>query len=273
MTIFGLLRRAGGTALIAGALGAGVARAQEQAPAAPENLQLFLLIGQSNMSGRGIVEPQDRVAIPRVFSLNKDLAWVPAIDPIQLERLAGVSMGRSFGRVLADENPSVSIGLIPAAVGATSLGEWTKGGEIYENAVRRAKAAMKSGRLRGILWHQGEGDGQIETDAMTYGVRWAQFIHDLRADLGVPDLPVVVGELCRSLYHRPDGKTKFALEVNEQLAVMPLSVPFCAFVSSDGLKDKGDHTHCVSASQRELGRRYAHAFLEIDPGWVVRMER
>ena len=236
---------------------------------APENLQLFLLIGQSNMSGRGLVEPQDRVPIARVYSLNQDLQWVPALDPIQLERLAGVSLGRSFGRELTAENASVSIGLIPAAVGATYLGEWMKGGQYYEEAVRRAKAAMKSGRIRGILWHQGEGDGQLETDALTYGVRWTRMITDLRADLGVPDLPVVVGELCRSIYHRPDGKTKFALEVNEQLATLPLSIRACGFVSSDGLTDRGDHVHFDSASQRELGRRYAHAFLELDPAWAA----
>jgi hypothetical protein len=235
---------------------------------APDNLQLFLLIGQSNMSGRGLVEPQDRVPIPRVYSLNQDLQWVPALDPIQLERLSGVSLGRSFGRELAAANPSASIGLIPAAVGATYLGEWMKGGQYYEEAVRRAKAAMKFGRLRGILWHQGEGDGQQETDALTYGARWTKMIADLRADLGVPDLPVVVGELCRSVYSRPDGKTKYALEVNEQLATLPLSVADCAFVSSYGLKDRGDHVHFDSASQRELGRRYAHAFLELDPAWV-----
>ena len=233
----------------------------------PDDLQLFLLIGQSNMSGRGSVEPQDRIPIARVFSLNQDLAWTMAIDPIQLERLAGVSMGRSFARELAAENPQVAIGLIPAAVGATYLGEWIKGGQCYEEAVRRAKAAMKNGRMRGILWHQGEGDGQVETDALTYGVRWTKMIQDLRADLGDLNLPVVVGELCRSIYTRPDHKTKFALEVNEQLAVLPLMVPYCAFVSSAGLKDKGDHVHFDSASQRELGRRYAHAFLELEPEW------
>jgi hypothetical protein len=39
------------------------------------------------------------------------------------------------------------------------------------------------------------------------------------------------------------------------------------FVASDGLKDKGDFVHFDAASQREFGRRYAHAFLQLDPGW------
>jgi hypothetical protein len=235
---------------------------------APTGLQLFLLIGQSNMSGRGYIEPQDREPIARVYSLNKDLEWTMAIDPIQLERISGVCMGRSFGRELTAANPTLQIGLVPAAVGSSYLGEWMKGEKNYEEAVRRAKAAMKSGSFRGILWHQGEGDGQAETDALSYAVRWTKMITDLRADLGAPDLPVVVGELCRSVYTRPDGKTKFAIEVNEQLATLPLFVPHTAFVSSFGLKDRGDHVHFDAASQREFGRRYAHAFMELDPTWV-----
>jgi hypothetical protein len=263
-----------GIGFLLGALGPISALAQDKTPAAAatappvtENLQLFLLIGQSNMSGRGVVEAQDSVPISRVFALNKDLEWVPAVDPVQLEVKSGVGMGRSFARVLAAENPSVSIGLVPAAVGATYLSEWVKGDDHYENAVRRAKAAMKSGRLRGILWHQGEGDSQTQVNALTYGTRWTQFINDLRADLGDPNLPVVIGELCRSIYRRPNGESRNAYEVNMQLATLPLTVPRCVFVASDGLKDKGDFVHFDAASQREFGRRYAHAFLQLDPGW------
>jgi len=249
-------------------LGPAGSNAAENAPA-PGELQLFLLIGQSNMSGRGAIEPPDREVIPGVSTLDKDLAWVPAIDPIQLEKISGVSMGRTFGRTLVTANPALAIGLIPSAVGSSSLAMWGRGGELYENAVRRTRAALKSGRLRGILWHQGEGDGIIEPDALTYGVRWTAFISALRADLGAPDVPVVVGELCRSIYHRPDGKTKFALQVNEQLALLSFTVPHCGFVSSEGLTDKGDHVHFDAASQRELGRRYALAFLALEPTWTI----
>lgn len=234
----------------------------------PEELQLFLLIGQSNMSGRGVVEPPDREVIPRVYTLDKDLAWVPAVDPIQLEKISGVSLGRTFGRTLVAANPAMAIGLIPSAVGASSLEMWKRGGELYENAVRRTRAALKAGRLRGILWHQGEGDGIIESDALTYSGRWTAFIQALRADLEAPHVPVIVGELCRSIYERPDRKTKFAFQVNAQLALLPLSVPHCGFVSSAGLTDKGDHVHFDAPSQRELGRRYALAFLALDPTWA-----
>src|SRR5581483_10792359 len=115
--------------------------------AQPRDLQLFLLIGQSNMAGRGKIEEADRVPIPRVLMLTKDLQWVPAVDPVHFDSPSrvGVGIARTFGRVLADANPSATIGLIPAAVGATSLDQWKPGGKLYVDAVRRAREAMKSG--------------------------------------------------------------------------------------------------------------------------------
>jgi hypothetical protein len=43
---------------------------------------LFLLAGQSNMAGRGVVEPEDQVPNPRVLTWTKDGKWVPTVDPI-----------------------------------------------------------------------------------------------------------------------------------------------------------------------------------------------
>ena len=39
------------------------------------------------------------------------------------------------------------------------------------------------------------------------------------------------------------------------------SVPNVAYVSTDGLRDKGDTVHFDSASARTLGERYAMAYL------------
>src|SRR5258708_37512247 len=102
---------------------------------APQDLRLFLLIGQSNMAGRGAIEPQDREPIARVLMLNKAMEWVPAIDPMHFDKpeVIGVGIGRSFARLLAQQNPSVTIGLIPAAFGGTSLDEWKPGDKLYKN--------------------------------------------------------------------------------------------------------------------------------------------
>jgi hypothetical protein len=245
------------------ALCCGAALAAAEA-GSPKDLELFLLIGQSNMAGRGVVEAQDREALPRVFALNEKLEWVAATDPLHFDKpaIAGVGLGRSFAQVLAAARPTASIGLIPAAFGGTSLDQWAPGGKHYGNAIARAREAMKSGRLRGILWHQGESDAGKEELARSYRERFAKLVSRLRADLQAPDLPVVVGQLGEFYQGALAGV------VNEQLATVPLVVPHSGFVSSAGLQHKGDNTHFDSASLRELGRRYACAYLALDVAWA-----
>lgn len=222
----------------------------------PANMKIFLLIGQSNMAGRGVVEPADKVPHPRVFMLTKELAWVPAVDPMHFDKpeRIGTGLGKTFGAVLAEADPTAIIGLVPAAFGGTSLDEWAPEGKLYADAVARAKEALKHGKLAGILWHQGENDSAPDK-AATYAVRFAKMIAQLRSALGANDVPVIVGETGR---FRAD-----AAAINAALATLPASVPHCAFVPSDGLADKGDKLHFDSPAFREFGRRYARAWLEL----------
>jgi hypothetical protein len=154
--------------------------------------------------------------------------------------------------VIADARPDATIGLVPAAFGGSALDEWQPGQPHYVNAVKRAREAMKHGRLVGILWHQGESDADPAKTA-TYAARFAKMIAQLRADLDAAEVPVIVGELGR---FRPEHAG-----MNAVLATLPKSVPHCAFVSADGLVDQGDKLHFDTPSYREFGRRYAAAWL------------
>ena len=228
---------------------------------AKERLHLYLLIGQSNMAGRGAVEEQDKTPHPRVLTLTKDKTWTPALDPIHFDKpIAGVGLGTSFGRAMAEADPEATIGLVPCAVGGTPLSRWQKGGDLYLQAVERAKVAMQQGTLKGILWHQGEGDSGKEATAVSYGERLAGMIKDLRAELGVGDVPFVAGELGRFLARtNKDGQPSFWPVVNEQIAALPKTVPNSVVASAEGLKAKSDNVHFDSPSLREFGRRYAQA--------------
>jgi hypothetical protein len=80
-------------------------------------------------------------------------------------------------------------------------------------------------------------------------------IAQLRKDLGAPAVPVIVGEI---------GPFVAGNEaVNAALRHLPSEVPLSACVLSAGLRDKGDKLHFDAPSQRELGRRYAEAFLQL----------
>jgi hypothetical protein len=145
---------------------AGTGAAQSRLLPSKEQFRLFLLVGQSNMAGRGDVTPADRVPHPRVLMLSKDGVWVPAVDPMHFDKpVAGVGLGRSFAIALAEADPDVTIGLIPAAVGGSPIEAWVPGAfyeptasHPWDDALRRAGAALGDGTLDGIRWHQGESD-------------------------------------------------------------------------------------------------------------------
>jgi hypothetical protein len=233
---------------------------------AKENFHLYLLIGQSNMAGRGVLDKQHSFPNDRVLKFSKENAWVSGTEPLHFDKptIAGAGIGMSFAHEMADANPKATIGLIPCAVGGTPLSRWQKGGDLYAQALVRAKAAMQSGTLKGILWHQGEGDSAGEDTARSYGARLAQMIKDLRADLEAGEVPFVAGKLGEFLASKSkDGKPSYWPVVNEQIASLPSLVPHTAIVESTKLQHKGDGVHFDTPSLREFGQRYAEAMKKL----------
>lgn len=223
---------------------------------APDDMQLFLLIGQSNMAGRGKPEAQDKATDAGIWMLGKEKQWTLARAPIHFDKpAAGVGPGHQFARTLKAKEPGANIGLIPAAMGGSSLDQWKVGGKLYNDAVERAREAMKHGKLKGILWHQGESDSKPEKIA-SYPGRFAAMIAQLRTDLGAENVPVVIGEL---VYSR-DASAEF----NKTIPTISAAVPNSGWVSAKGLTDKGDKLHFSAEGARTLGERYAAKFLELE---------
>ena len=221
-------------------------------------MDVYLLMGQSNMAGRGKLAPEDKAAPENIYKLDASDEWVPASEPIHFDKsVAGAGLAASFAKRVA--RPGVKVGLVPCAVGGTPLSRWIPGGDLYSNAVRRAKIAQKSGKLRAILWHQGEADcakGKYET----YGERLSKMVPALRRDLGVGDeVPFIAGELGDFLEVRHPG-SKHPV-VNEGIRGCTNSVPNFHAVSAKGLTPNGDNLHFNTKSLREFGERYAEAYM------------
>jgi hypothetical protein len=258
------------TAMLAAILWAAIAGGAEPGkvePPARENFHLFLLVGQSNMAGRGKIEAGDQQPHPRVLMLSKEGQWVPAVDPMHFDKPgAGVGPGRAFGIAVAEARPEITVGLVPCAAGGSPIASWQPGGyhgqtksHPYDDALRRAKTAMESGMLKGILWHQGESDSQ-PGKADVYEQKLHELIARLRKDLGTPEVPFIAGQLGQ-FEGRPWSDAKRL--VDAALRELPQSVPHAAFVSSDGLTHKGDQVHFDAKSCREFGQRYARAYLDV----------
>ncbi len=240
--------------------------AQETPLPAKEKFHLFLLVGQSNMAGRGVVEEQDKTPHPRVLMLSKEGKWVPAADPMHFDKpAAGVGLGKTFGQIIAEATPGVTIGLIPCAVGGSPIDTW-KPGVFYpatkchpwDDMVKRVSLALPAGTLKGILWHQGESDSKPVL-AQAYEPKLHDLIARLRQELKAPAVPFIAGQMGK-FEGVPWGEEEVIVDAAHQS--LAKKVPHTAFVSAEGLKHKGDKIHFDSASFRELGKRYAEAYLK-----------
>lgn len=230
---------------------------------------VYLLIGQSNMAGRGKLTPADVLPCDGVLKMNVYGSLVPAKEPLHFDKpSAGAGLGLSFARAMRAADTNRTIVLVPCAFGGSKLSEWAKGRYMYDHAVLRTRHALKAlkgkGRLAGILWHQGESDCTERLSA-TYGRRFAQMIADLRADLDAADVPLVVGELGPYLAenHAKSGQFPCFEAVNAALHQAAKDVPRCACVSADGLKPNADILHFDTASLRVFGERYAAAMRKL----------
>lgn len=241
-------------------------------PEGVERLDLFLLMGQSNMKGRGTM-PDEPKRDPRIVMMHcTDDHWYLARHPLHLvgdaktfagADNAGVGPGLAFAEVLAASDPKVQIGLIPCAVGGSRIALWQKGAKLYDEALRRAKLARQTtasvkARICGALWLQGEADSPAERLAV-YEAKLLKLVDDLRADLELPRLPFVA---CTIGEFRSEGKER--ADVNQVLLRLPTKRPSTACVDARNLPGHiGDGVHYNAESQNAIGQRYAEKYLQL----------
>ena len=222
-------------------------------------LYSVLLVGQSNMAGRGILSQVEAVYNFHIKVLKNGL-WRTMFQPIHWDTsTAGVCLAESFALEFLKDHPEDSIGLIPAADGGSCLDQWMPGEPLFESAVFQAKQAMRSSQLVGILWHQGESDCGKELYPL-YEEKCTHILTSLRQALGV-DVPVILGGLGDFLANcKLDEQLKNYPHVNKALQAMAAKLPGFGFASAEGLGANPDNLHFHAAALREFGLRYYDAY-------------
>lgn len=218
-----------------------------------ENLHVYLLIGQSNMAGRApLTDAPEK--IDGCLLLNGGNEWEPAQHPLNrystIRKGLGMQKlnpGASFARAMKKANPQATIGLVVNAKGGSKIEQWARDTRFYRDLLKRARAAQKTGTLKGVLWHQGESNsGKPEP----YLDQLKDLVTRLRADLEAPALPFVAGQI-------KEGET-----INAEIAKLPKALPLTGVASSKGLKTM-DRWHFDAASMTTLGERYAAEIIKV----------
>jgi len=240
-------------------------RAETAVPAEKSKFHLFVLAGQSNMSGRGSLTETNRVPHDRVLVMSKEGTWREAVEPLHWEkpRSCGAGLAASFARAYADAHPGVTVGLVPVAYGGSPISRWQPGTTHYTNAVHYAKLAMKNGVIKGILWHQGESDSFKAKSIAAYLPKFTNAITRLRRELDAECVPFLAGELGPYLKDWYDARRSniYWQEMNAEIAKGVKLMPNAAVVSSEGLYDvKRDKIHFATPALRKFGLRYWEVF-------------
>lgn len=226
----------------------------------------FLLIGQSNAAGRGYIaaaEPID--TCEGRIKLQRNGRWLPAYRPMNPDRVtSGVCLAETFAKEYALAHPEVEVGIIPCADGGTSLSQWMPVEVLFENAINHARLAMRTSHIKGILWHQGESDCSPE-NVECYAEKFKVIMNAVRASLGMPDLPIIIGGLGDFLAdYESVYICKNFTRVNDILENLGKEYHNCAFASAVGLGANPDNLHFSAAALLEFGKRYYEAFKPYD---------
>ena len=241
-----------------------------------EKYDIYLLIGQSNMAGRGgMLLPEDTARVMKgVWLLNAEGKPEPARNPLNRYSSVRKSMkmqqicpGTAFGEKVAKKTGR-KILLVVNALGGSSIRAWAKDAplvadkgsialgekQLYAEAIRRTKEALAYGELKAILWHQGEADAR---NPEAYKARLSALVENLRKDLNAPDVPFIAGEIA----HWRSTASGF----NGMIQTISTFVPNSDWVSSEGagmLKGKSD-PHFSRDGQLLIGERYADKVLKM----------
>ncbi len=245
---------------------------------------VWVMAGQSNMVGDGRVEQALRPH-PLVHVFYAWDEWRTAVEPVHFPAASkdpshtdqpitdhkeilrahgnatkGTGPGLAFARAML-RRTGVPQGLIPCAVGGTSMAQWSpghkhlEGRSLYGAMLRRF--SLQDQPVAGVLWYQGEANAQGDTSAYTASMR--ELVRAVRADFGSTSLPWVVVQLGKShLFSQEESEQAAFLSIREQQRLLPRHIGNLSVVPAIDLPME-DGIHLAAEGQNVLGERLARA--------------
>jgi hypothetical protein len=236
--------------------------AVEQMPK-KENVWVFLLAGQSNMAGRGFVEPQDTLSNKRIITIDATGKLIYAKEPLHFYEpiRTGLDCGLSFANTLLSKIPAnITILLLPTAIGGSAIGQWLgdslyRGVNLMHNFKEKVAIGKKCGQIKAVLWHQGESDANKESIPL-YTNRLAQLFTLFRSNIQNDHLPIFIGELGSYSNNNTNWQ-----QINNVIHSYSLQDANVSVIKTNDFIHGGDTVHFNSEGQRLLGIRFANSFL------------
>ena len=223
----------------------------------------ILILGQSNMGGRGFPNEVEPIQNDRLFVLRNG-RWRKMYVPVNPDRVtSGINLSESFADLYAKAH-DVDVGIIPCADGGSCLDQWQVGGLLFDHACYMAELASRTSTIAAVLWHQGESDTG-ENQYPVYEEKLTVILDAFRQKLNLHDVPFLLGGLGDYLpYCERLAQLKNYVHVNAALRRVAEKMPMTSYVSAEGLGANPDNLHFSAAALREFGVRYYHEFVKIE---------
>lgn len=265
-------------------------------------IQVVLLAGQSNMAGHGDYDKLSDDVKQRIKKVSNRvfLSTNPKKEPFPLSyyttNIKKYNFNNHFGPelfiglTLAEAHPEKEFLLIKKAVGGTSLygawnpdwsaeksniaerGEQRKKLKLFDahinNIKRNLKALKSKGRgyeVIGLAWMQGEGDTNKKITATNYKVNIINLISGYRTELGLPNLPVVLGQI-NILPRKFNEGPKLVRQAVEEVSKEDINVAIIKTSTDRSWSDypkHSDNVHYNTEGQKRLGIAFAEKLIKL----------
>jgi hypothetical protein len=248
--------------------------------------KVFILSGQSNMSGGGHVLAEglrfeaavgDKVRIWDASDVwgkrGTPGRWTSLNELQAIKKELGKDMiGPEFGfaRAISELYPADEIHLIKVAKGGTPIDWWLPDASGKENGRTALLANLDTAlekiegdyEIAGMLWMQGESDAKTQVDAEAYQAKLERLIALMREKTGEPGLPFVIGRLSSRILESPKFKMPFVKIVQSGQEAVAKNVKNAYVVNTDDLSQRDDLVHFDQEGQMGLGKRFGEAMIK-----------
>lgn len=248
--------------------------------------KVFILSGQSNMSGGGHVVPEglkfdpavgDKVRVwdasdvwgkQGILSKWTSLNELQAIKKEMRKDMIGPEFG--FAQAMSEVYPAEEIHLIKVARGGTAIDWWLPDAKGKENGHTVLLANLKNAlekidgdyEIVGMLWMQGESDAKQQADAEAYPKKLEHLIALMRKETGKPELPFVIGRLSTRILESPKFKMTFVKTVQSGQEAAAKHGRHVHVINTDDLSQRDDLVHFDQEGQMGLGNRFGEAMIK-----------
>lgn len=148
-------------------------------------LAVLLVLGQSN-AGNHASHKSYSVIGDKVVNYFGGRCYL-ASSPLLGSTETGGEGWTMLGEMLVASGRYERVVLIPAAIGATTVRRWSKGGDLNSMLLNVVEQASLQYQVTHVLWHQGESDLFEKTTRSSYSRSFLDMVASLReAGLGAP---------------------------------------------------------------------------------------